>query len=121
MTDQPDGIHSFNASLSFYVQAFGVGIVSPTITEMMPAEMRPAYCLGAGGWRGTEWGKDDHDQWIASWKSLAGLHGLLDALRAELPEELRREYAQLRLGAVPQGRRNLQAVVEAFRRDTGAE
>lgn len=112
----------FNAKRAFFANHLGIGLVSPSIIEMMREDHRPGFALGAAGWRADGWGgPEQHDQWIASWIALAGLHGMLDALRLELPDELRREYARHRRDAVPGARAALAEIAETFRTDAGSD
>lgn len=122
MTGEVGETMAFDAHGAFFVNHLGVGMVSPSISELMLEEMRPGFVVGAAGWRAEGFGGPHlHEQWIASWKALAGLHGLLDALRLELPDELKREYAAIRVDAVPAGRAALADIAATFRRYGGAD
>lgn len=120
MPSEFEGIKAFNAHRAFYVNMFGIGLVSPSIHEIMPEEGRPAYTIGAQGWRGNAWGQTSDEQWIASWQTMAVLHGSLDALRAELPEPFRPMYAQIRRETMPTVRQSFIDIAEVFRREAGS-
>lgn len=102
---------------AFFVNLLGIGEVAAEVETIMSPETRPAYVIGAKGYNVDVWGVDDHQQWIASWQALAGLHGMLDALRAHIPPELKPEYAELRRTAFPVGRDALAEAAAAFAAD----
>jgi hypothetical protein len=116
------GIMQFSAEDAFFVNRLGIGLVSPSIGELMRDDMRPGFVVGAAGWRADGFGgPHQHERWIASWKALAGLHGMLDALRLEMPEEMRREYAAIRVDTVPGARVALAEIAAVFRHEAGAD
>ena len=120
MPDDESDIKAFNAHQAFFVNMFGIGLVSPSIHEIMPEEGRPAYTIGAQGWYGEQWGAVVDQQWIASWQTIAVLHGSLDAIRAELPEPFRERYAKIRRETVPTMHQSLIDIAEVFRRAAGS-
>lgn len=120
MTDEQP-IKAFAPDNAFFGNMVGIGFASAAITELMPPEGRPIYVLGAQGWRGQDWGTVTDEQWILSWQTMAILHGALDALRLELPEGLRHDYARVRRDTVPDVRANLVTIADVFRRAAGAE
>lgn len=118
MTDE--SIKAFSTASAFFVNIFGLGLVSPTITEILPEDARPAYTIGAQGYEAHAFGVDAHRQWLASWQTLASLHGMLDALRAELPQPYRETYGQIRRDMAPGARQALIDIGEVFRREAGS-
>lgn len=114
----------FDARGAVYVMSVGAGLVSAGVHEMLPAEWRPAYVIGARGKRGvteSDEPADADEQWVLSWVTVAQLAGCLSALRDHMPEQFHEEFDSEARSARFQGVENLRDIEKILRRRAGAQ